>query len=104
MEAVWALAADKLKRKAKLRKDRHDPHHVGLELNVGDSVLVRTHPLSSADDATIKKFFVLYEGPFFVSRIVGSNSYELANADGKVQGIHNIINLKKYRNISNKLL
>lgn len=93
------LAEARIKSRANKRKLRHDAVVCPLEFSVGDLVLVKTHPLSSAEDAEIKKFFLLYEGPFKVNKRLGPNSYELINEFGSVKGNHNIVNLKAYKEI-----
>nr|CAI5852094.1 unnamed protein product [Callosobruchus analis] len=66
----------------------------------GDEVMIRTHPLSSAEDSKIKKLFLLYEGPFKISRRVGANAYEVIDFEGKVKGFYNVFNLKPYKRLS----
>nr|CAI5852461.1 unnamed protein product [Callosobruchus analis] len=61
-----------------------------------DAVLVRQHPISSAMDASIKKFFLLHEGPYWVSKVVAPNCYQVIDKDAVVIGRHNIKNLKKF--------
>lgn len=65
-----------------------------------DLVLVKTHPLSSAGQAEIKKFFNVYEGPRRVVSKVNSNCYQIADLDGRVLGNQNIVNLKPYKSAS----
>nr|CAI5863292.1 unnamed protein product [Callosobruchus analis] len=68
----------------------------GKKYRVGDAVLVRQHPISSAMDASIKKFFLLHEGPYWVSKVVAPNCYQVIDKDAVVIGRHNIKNLKKF--------
>ena len=42
-------------------------------------VLVKRHDLSSAQDREIKKFFLLYEGPYEIVEIKMQNAYVLRN-------------------------
>ena len=65
--------------------------------NIGQMVLVKRHDLSSAQDKEIKKFFLLYEGPYEVVEIKMQNSYVLQNnVTGEIVGMHNGTNLKLY--------
>ena len=58
---------------------------------------IRRHDLSSAQDKEIKKFFLLYEGPYEVVEIKMQNSYVLQNSvTGEIVGTHNATNLKLY--------
>ncbi|VEN53305.1 unnamed protein product [Callosobruchus maculatus] len=94
LQQRWVLAYEKLSVKAKRNDSKNDGKMSAFE--VSDAVLVRQHPISSAIDATIKKFFLLYEGPYFVSKIIAPNCYELVDKEGTSIGRHNIKNLKKY--------
>ena len=60
-------------------------------------VLVRRHDLSSAQDKEIKKFFLLYEGPYEVIEVKMKNSYVLQNRETReIVGTHNATKLKFY--------
>lgn len=61
-----------------------------------DAFLVKTHNLSSAADASIRKFFLLYEGPYCVHKVINSNCYEISDADSIIVSRQNIVNLKPY--------
>lgn len=95
-DQVLMLAQQNLKSAARKRqlnvKDR-----VIDTFTPGDMVLVRSHHLSSAENREIKKFFLLYEGPFVVRSVRGPNSYEIYDeGSDRSLGIHNIYNLKRY--------
>ena len=62
------LANENLLTKGEKRKQRHDAKGKWTKYEVGQLVLVRRHDLSSAQDKEIKKFFLLYEGPYEVIR------------------------------------
>ena len=58
---------------------------------------MRRHDLSSAQDKEIKKFFLLYEGPYEVIEVKMKNSYVLQNRETReIVGTHNATNLKLY--------
>lgn len=99
---IWELAKIRLRNKANLRQKtgRKKPCTIFKE---GDAVLVKTHPLSSTEDVKIKKLFKLYEGPYFVSKVISPNSYELIDDAGAGRGAHNIVNLKRFWKWSHSL-
>nr|CAI5856869.1 unnamed protein product [Callosobruchus analis] len=97
LEQIWVHAHDRLRSKYKRRAEKHAQRTHPVILNVGDKVLVRTHPQSSALDKVTKKFFLLYEGPYTVSKQAGPNSYELTDGQGNVLPKQNITNLKLYK-------
>nr|CAI5827970.1 unnamed protein product [Callosobruchus analis] len=86
---------EKLMTKAERKRTKRQG---GLEVvfKEGDAVLVRQHPLSSAEDSIIKKFCLLYEGPFWVSKVINPTCYEVTDGNGLFAGRHNVKNLKKY--------
>lgn len=92
---VITLAHERLMSKADRRKQRHAKKYKCTKLKVGDLVWVRSHPQSSAENAKIKKFFLLFEGPYSILKSAGPNSFEVAN-EGKFHSVQNIVNLKKY--------
>nr|CAI5844545.1 unnamed protein product [Callosobruchus analis] len=96
VKSVWVLALENLKNKEKKRRDKHDQSNQLTTFNIGDAVLVRQHPQSSAENSIIKKFCLLFEGPYFVSKIVGPNCYEISDVNGVCKGRQNIVNLKRY--------
>ena len=91
------LANENLLSKGELRKRRHDARGKWVKYEIGQLVLVRRHDLSSAQDKEIKKFFLLYEGPYEVVEIKMKNSYVLQNRETReIVGTHNATNLKLY--------
>ena len=67
-------------------------------LKVGDLVLLRVPHLSDASQKLIGKFFHVYEGPYRISRIIGSKAYQLVMPDdeNRCKGTYNRYNLRKY--------
>lgn len=65
---------------------------------VGDQVLIRTHKLSDATQNIIGKFCALYEGPYTITRKVGSATYQIQDDvnSSSIRGIFNTRQLKKY--------
>nr|CAH7716351.1 unnamed protein product [Callosobruchus chinensis] len=54
-----------------------------------------------ADEGKIKKLFALFEGPFYISKVIGPNSYEICYVNGEFHSIQNIVNLKVYNVMPN---
>lgn len=99
LHEVWELAYERLKSKAIRKKTKFDSKIKAIEFDIGDAVLMRTHPLSSAENAEIKKFFLLYEGPYYVLSKSGPNSYVIGNKEGEKLSQQNVVNLKPYKTI-----
>ena len=91
------LANESLLTKGERRKRKHDEKGKWVKYEVGQLVLVRRHDLSSAQDKEIKKFFLLYEGPYEIVEIKMNNAYELCNQIAQeIVGTQNATNLKLY--------
>ncbi|KAF2884501.1 hypothetical protein ILUMI_21675 [Ignelater luminosus] len=75
--------------------NKSEPPILELAYN-GSRVLIRTHPQSNAMLAEIKKFFLLYEGPYVVKKSSGANSYVLTDLDGKIKGTYHMSELKPF--------
>ena len=94
------LANENLLTKGERRKQRHDAKGKWIKYEVGQLVLVKRHDLSSAQDKEIKKFFLLYEGPYEVVEVKMQNAYVLRNtATQEIVGTQNATNLKLYRSL-----
>jgi len=63
---------------------------------VKEKVLVRAQPASHAAVGVTAKFIHPYEGPYIISRVIPSFTYELSTASGKVRGEFNKKSLKLY--------
>ena len=65
--------------------------------HLGQLILVRRHELSNAQEKEVKKFFLLYEGPYEIIEIKMDNAYVLQNpVTREIVGTHNATNLKIY--------
>ena len=59
--------------------------------------MYKRQDLSSAQDREIKKFFLLYEGPYEIIEIKMQNAYVLRNpTTQEIVGTQNAMNLKLY--------
>nr|CAI5818914.1 unnamed protein product [Callosobruchus analis] len=99
LQQLWMLAHDRMSKNAKRRAIKHSGKITPIEFREGDKVLVRTHMQSCAEDKTIKKFFYLYTGPYWILRKAGPNCYILRDGEGKELPKQNIINLKGYKDL-----
>ena len=91
------LANENLLSKGERQKCRQDAKGKWMKYEVGQLVLVRRHDLWSAQEKEIKKFFLLYEGPYEVVEVKMKNSYVLQNRETReIVGICNATNLKLY--------
>lgn len=61
----------------------------------GQQVLIKEHRFSSAEDKTIHKLFLLYRGPYTISKVNGNNTVTVELEPGKFQ-THNMKNVKLY--------
>lgn len=99
-EVVLEVALDNMRTRAEKRADKANKNIKPINLDIGDAVLIRTHCQSSAHDRTIKKFFLIYEGPYYVLDKAGPNSYIVGNQDGTSKSKQNIVNIKNYKFLS----
>ena len=87
----------KMKEKASRRDRRRQLGNSRWMPKVNDKVLVKTQPMSDAIKGTTSKFMLLYEGPFFISKIYPHSAYELKDENGRARGKFNKKALKPYR-------
>ncbi|KAF2889269.1 hypothetical protein ILUMI_16904, partial [Ignelater luminosus] len=95
---ILELAYSNLKAAAEKRKCYHDKKTNPVSFVDGSRVLIRTHPQSNAKLGEIKKFFLLYEGPYVVKKSSEANSYVLTvpYLDGKLKGTYHMSELKPF--------
>ncbi|XP_018915299.2 retrovirus-related Pol polyprotein from transposon gypsy [Bemisia tabaci] len=92
----FALVNINLSKSAARRQKRHGPTDTETPFKVGVKVLLKTHHLSNAFYGEIKKFFRLYDGPYIITRVVGSNAFELKDPKtDEIKGVYNLVNLRK---------
>jgi len=91
------LVAERLESKAERRKRKHEEKNKIISYQEGELVLVRTHHLSDKLTKKIKKFFLLYEGPFEVKEVKLENAYVVVDPETKEKvGTYNVTELKKF--------
>ena len=86
------IAKERLLSKPEQRKRRHDRNLKPIQYEVGHLVLIKNHDQSSALDKEIKKFFLLYDGPFEVSEVKMENAYVLVDLQTReIKGTYNAV-------------
>jgi hypothetical protein len=80
---------------ARKRKKRKGNAHWKPKLN--DKVLLRTRPVSDATTGVTAKFFLPYQGPYIIAKIIPSSTFELADECGHIRGHFNKKLLKEYK-------
>lgn len=83
--------------KCNLRSAKANAKRDPITFEEGARVLVKTHHQSSAEEHTIRKFFLLYEGPYYVLQQLGPNSYLIGDELGRAIAKQNVMNLKLYK-------
>jgi len=81
---------EKSKRYGDLKRKRH------VKLKVGDSVLVKSHVLSSSGKHVTSKFTPRRDGPYYVKRIVSPTTYELVNDLNVVVGRYHVKDITRF--------
>lgn len=69
LEIIIELAKEKLFKKAYRRKQKADADKKFVKYIEGQEVLVKNHSESSAINKEIKKFFLIYEGPYKIIKV-----------------------------------
>uniref|UniRef100_A0A1B6FNG5 RNA-directed DNA polymerase n=1 Tax=Cuerna arida TaxID=1464854 RepID=A0A1B6FNG5_9HEMI len=91
------LVRENLISKAEKRNKKHNEKLNPIKYTIGDKVLVKNHVLSNALDKKIKKYFLLYEGPYVITDIKRENAYALTRVDNnEFFGIRNVRELKRF--------
>jgi transposase InsO family protein len=91
------LVREKLRSKAEKRKVKFDNKIRPVSFEIGDKVLIKTHHLSNKLNKKIKKFFLLFAGPYEIIEIKMDNAYVVKNtATDEIVGTYNVTQLKKF--------
>ncbi|PNF14204.1 hypothetical protein B7P43_G12568 [Cryptotermes secundus] len=86
----------RMKKRAEKRRSRKRLLKNKWEPQIGDPVLVKGQPVSSADQGITGKFQRPYEGPYYIKKLVNPYMYELQNEVGKLKGLYHLSHLKPY--------
>lgn len=94
---IIQLAITNIRKAAEKRKDSRKKFTV-KQLYVGQKVLVKSHRLSHKGTSTFQKFFLLYNGPYRVKKIIHNNAVEVETLrTRKSKGVHHISNIKVFK-------
>jgi len=87
-------AYHKMRKRAETREKRRKRGNAEWEPKVNEKVLIKTQPKSDAVEGIAAKFMYIFDGPFWVSKILDHSAYELKDKWGKVRGEFNKKQLK----------
>jgi hypothetical protein len=97
LQTKFIMAREVQRTKAEQRQLRHKRRGNPTVFKIGDEVLVRAHRQSSSVDHCIRKFFLLYEGPYTIVEVKSKNAYVLSDPKTNfIFGTHNVVYLRKY--------
>jgi hypothetical protein len=95
IEAKIEEAFARIKKRALERKKRKKRGNAKWNPGLNDKVLVKRQNQSGAIRG--ETFVLLYEGPYFVNRVLSHSVYELVDGCGNIRGEFNKQQLKPYR-------
>lgn len=87
-EKIIQLVKSNLRKSYETSKQRYDKRARQIRYNIGDEIWVRTRVLSNAVKGIISKFSPQYR-KCRINDKKGTNSYEIADMNGKIIGIYN---------------
>lgn len=69
-----------------------------VPLDVGDLVLLRVPFQSNAHHRMISEFFLLFQGPYRIGKVIGSNAFLLVDPEDPklVKNVYNQCSFRKY--------
>lgn len=99
-DAKILLASERLRSKAEKRRMKHELRYPKKTIfQLGEQVLVKSLNVSDLSAKKCKKFFDIYEGPYEIAALAGTNAYELVDDRGRSKGVFNVVNLKHYKKL-----
>lgn len=91
------LAKDRIFKKRKHQNEKINKNRRLIEFSVGDLVLVKAAPISSAEDNTMKSLFHVYEGPYKVEKKINNTTYIISTLiDNTIKGQYHVDDLRRY--------
>jgi hypothetical protein len=87
----------KMKRRAIAREKRRKRGNSEWKPELYEKVLVKPQLMSDAVRGITSKLLHLFQGPYWISKILGHSAYELKDEQGKMRGEFNKIQLRKYK-------
>lgn len=96
-DEIFLFVRQRMRKRAAARQQANAQTNKLTEFAVGDLVLVKCHRLSCKQNKEMSKFFLLYQGPYTVLKVITQNSYLVGteNVKGKCT-VQNVRNLKPY--------
>jgi hypothetical protein len=92
------LVYSNLRRQAKQRKEK--ARAMNLQFEIGDLVLLNANNISSEYDAEIKKFLMLYKGPFEVKKRIQPDASVLMHRHNQKERItFHVSNMKPFYDV-----
>ncbi|XP_012536027.1 trichohyalin [Monomorium pharaonis] len=86
-----------LRRNAEKRKRQADKREHAKPYEEGQKVWVKLHRQSDANRRVTKKIHLVYDGPYYVLRVLRRNAYLIGTANGTVKGAYNTRQLRPDR-------
>ena len=95
---VQALARINMEKKVQQRKQQHSKitRRKPTTFQLGEKVLITNNQISSMEMGTIKKFHLLYVGPYLVKKVLHRDTFVVEDEHGRERGTYNSTHLKKY--------
>lgn len=94
---IQEKARNEILRNATIRAQRNKVKSSNIVFQLHQKVLLKSNKQSNAADATTKKFFLLYEGPYCIGKILHKDTFVLVNPlNGSERGIFNTQLIKPY--------
>lgn len=90
------MARKNIHQKAIKRKLKFDKNKKFIKYTTGQKVLVKIHNLSSGPNKDIKNFFLLFQGPFHIVKIISENTVVIIDDLGN-ETLQNVKNIKPYQ-------
>lgn len=94
-EDMIEIVRKRVRTKAEKRNNKQHNQQKFPIYKENQKVLIKDHRLSSTEDREIKKFFLLFKGPYHVKKVNDNNTLLVQSWDGK-EILQNIQNVKPY--------
>jgi len=95
-ELKLELAGQRIRNKQKKLAAKLNSKHKPTHFNIGDDVLIKTHPVSNLLAGETAKLFDVYQGPFKISAVLGPSTYNVCNTDNQSYGPIHVSMIKSY--------
>jgi hypothetical protein len=85
MEQKLENAYAGMRKRALAREKRPKRGNANWEPQLHEKVLVKVQPVSDATQVITSKFMHVYEGPYFICKVLNHSAYEVKDEKGKVR-------------------